>query len=123
MYAVVDDVEVDFGPIAPADHARVEALIERAEAFLLAEVRDLPARIVDGRTSNVLVAQVVAELVADRLRNPHGLRSFAHTEGPFTTSGTYADTGGASGLSARHLRLLGGETVSGAFTITPGRRP
>ncbi len=120
MYATVYDVEVDFGPVQVADQGRVEALIERAEAFVVSEVPNLSARVLDGRTSTVLVAQVVAELVADRLRNPNGLRSFAHTEGPFTTSGTYADgSGGSSGLSARHLRLLG-VTESGAWTILPG---
>lgn len=120
MFATVEDVEVDFGTIAPGDRGRVEVLIERAEAFIRSELPDLTARVSSGRTSAVLVAQVTAELVADRLRNPNGLRSFAHTEGPFTTSGTYADNGDAAGLSARHLRLLGGAAMSGAWTILPG---
>lgn len=122
MYATVDDVQIDYGPIATTEHGRVEALIERAEAYLLSEIPDLTVRVADGRTSTVLVAQVVAELVADRLRNPNGLRSFAHTEGPFTTSGTYAVASSTGGLSDRHRRLLGDRAERGAFTITPGRR-
>lgn len=122
-YASLADVEVEYGPVPNDAVARVEGLIDRAEAILLAEVRDLDARITDGRTLLPLVQQVVSEMVAAVLRNPQGLKSFAHTEGPFTTSGTYADTGGGMVLTDRHRRLLGlGAATSGAFTITPGRR-
>lgn len=120
-YAELPDVEVDYGPIPSVDDERVLGLIDRAEAMILLQVRDLNARIADGRTSLPLVKQVVAEMVSERLRNPRGLTSFAHTEGPFTTSGTFADkTGGGFRLTERHLWLLGAPT-RGAFTIIPGR--
>ncbi|CAA9364374.1 MAG: hypothetical protein AVDCRST_MAG68-5033 [uncultured Gemmatimonadetes bacterium] len=123
-YASLPDVEVEYGPVPPEQADRVEALIARAEAILLFEVRDLDARIVTGQTQLPLVKQVVSEMVTAVLRNPQGLKSFAHTEGPFTTSGTYADTsGGGMVLTDRHRRLLGlPASTSGAFTITPGRR-
>lgn len=120
-FTVIGDVEVDYGPVPDGDVERVEKLIDRVEAWLEVEVPDLASRVSSGRTTVERIAIVVAELVTGVLRNPTGLRSFSRTEGPFSTSGTYAsDAGEGGGLSARHLRLLGILGARGAFTIMPG---
>ena len=120
-YTTLQDVEIEFGAVTSADAARVEALIDRAESYLRAEVRDLDARVAASRTDSGRIALVVSELVASALRNPQGLKSFAHTEGPFTTSGTYGEGGPSAGLTARHRRLLGDVPDRGAWTVMPGR--
>lgn len=120
-YADIADVEVDYGPIGDADTARVESLIERAEAQVTLRVPDLPARLDSGRTTMPLVKQVIGEMVANVLRNPRGAVTFTEskTNGPFsaTQSGTLA-AGSAAGtlvLTRRHLTLLGGHR--GAQTV------
>lgn len=112
-YAGIEDVEVDFGGTLSADEsARALVLIDRAEAQIGQRVPDLAARITAGRTSIALVRQVVAEVVADKLRNPQGYVTGTRsvTNGPFssTESGTRA-TGAAVGLTLtrRQLQLLG----------------
>lgn len=116
MYAEVGDVEDYHGPIADADVARVERLIAQAEAQVAQRVPDLTDRITAGRTSVVLVTQVIAEMVVAVLRNPDGVRQRSETVGPYTRSMTLgssqtagvvdADLGVLS-LTRRQRRLLG----------------
>ncbi|GLZ47966.1 hypothetical protein Acsp06_41510 [Actinomycetospora sp. NBRC 106375] len=120
---LIEDVEVDHGPLSVEDTARVLVLIERAEAQIALRVPDLAARISAGRTSTALLRQVVAELVTAKLRNPHDYVSSTRsiTNGPFssTESGT-RPTGSTSGLTLtrRHMRLLG--EVRGCQSIPVG---
>jgi hypothetical protein len=125
-YTGVEDVEVDYGsPIGEADIARVTRMITRAEAMIDQRVPDLAERITAGRTSTELVRQVVAELVANKLRNPDGFMQRSHTvtAGPFAESVAGTVAGGVAGggggtftLTRRHLRLLGNP---GAATTMP----
>jgi hypothetical protein len=123
-YAGIEDVEIDYGPVSDADKARVLVLIERVEAQLVQRVPDLAARITAGRTSTALVRQVVAEIVAGRLRNPEGYVTGTRSvsNGPFssTVSGTRA-AGAAAGalvLTRQHLYLLG--TRRGTQSVSNG---
>lgn len=127
MYATVADVEVDNGAPIPADQvAMVEALIERAEEQVRQAVPDLDARIAAGRTSEILVRQVICEMVSDVVVNPTGVRAKTETVGPFSQTVSYGgqysannDSGlGRLVLSKRHLKLLGQR--QGAVTIPNG---
>jgi hypothetical protein len=126
-YATVEDVAVDYdGDLSDGDTiVKVTVLLERAEARIRQEYRDLEERIADGRTSRVLVQQVETEMVAAVLRNPGGYVSStsSSTTGPYseTISGTLS-TSVASGLlrlTPAHRDLLG-DRRGGAFTVAPG---
>lgn len=122
-YADIEDVIVDYGPVPDADVPRVMTLIERVEAQISQRVPDLDARITAGRTTLPLVRQVVAEVVATKLRNPEGYMQRSHTvtRGPYsesvagTVAGGVAGGGGQATLTRRHLRLLG--SPAGAASV------
>jgi len=125
-YATVDDVAVDFdGDLSDGDTiVKVLILLERAEARITQEYRDLDARLADGRTNLELVRQVESEMVAGVLRNPGGYVSSTNstTTGPYSesVSGTLSTTA-ASGLlrlTAAHRELLG-DRRGGAFSVAP----
>jgi hypothetical protein len=125
-YAGIEDVEVDYGPIPDAEVGRVTELITRVEAQISQRVPDLAARITAGRTSAVLVRQIVAEIVAAKLRNPEGYMQRSHTitKGPFSESqsgtiagGVAGGGGGTAGLTRRHLQLLGARRGAQSMSV------
>lgn len=127
MYATVADVEVDYGaPVGDDKTAMVESLIERAEEQIRQAVPDLDARIVAGRTSAVLVKQVVCEMVVSVVVNPTGERAKTETVGPFSRTVSYGGQYSANNdnglgrliLTRRHRTLLGSR--QGAVTIPNG---
>jgi len=69
VYASVEDVTVRFEGQMPVE-ARVEAFLDDAEAYLLAAVPDLAARITAGTSTLAAAKIVVGNLVARRIRNP-----------------------------------------------------
>lgn len=125
-YAQVQDVAIDFDGDLSDDATvdKVSTLLERAEARIKQEYRDLDARMADGRTSLPLVVQVECEMVVSVLRNPGGYTSSStsNTSGPYSESisGTLS-TAAASGLlrlTRAHRELLGDR--AGAASTAPG---
>ena len=106
------------GGEVPASEATVEALLADAEDSILHEFSDLDDRITDGRTSAYRVSKVAARMVMRHLRNPGGVRTLQHGEGPFNESLTFpGETSEGLYLTDDDRAELGGHKVGGAFTI------
>lgn len=123
--ATISDVEIDYGSIPPADWGRVDTLLERAEARIRQVFADLDDRIADGRTNEVLVAQVESEMVAAVLDKTSRFQSqtFSQAAGPFSSSisGTLpagVATGGLLELTERHRRMLGEAPFRGPYMMS-----
>lgn len=96
----------------PSDMS-VETWISRAERYLISQVRDLPARIEAGRTTEDDVRDVIVDLVIDVLINRERIRTVQESNGPTSGSVTFGgDSPGKFSLTDRQLRQLGVLTTS-----------
>jgi len=111
------------GDDAPADTAKVDNWIGKAERLLRAKVPSLAERLAADPVAepDLLgnVKDVVSEMVQEVFRNPERIRQRQETTGPFTGSLTYGgDAPGTLRVTAEQVALLSpaGE-ASGAFSI------
>lgn len=99
----------------------VNAWICRAERRLARDVPNLQARIDSGTEPELagLVADVVAEMVEAKLRNPDGVRSRTSTTGPVTDTVTVGgDNPGQLWVTPAQLALLAPPATRGrAFSV------
>lgn len=107
MYVTVDDVAARYDGQLPGGDW-VATLITDAEQVLRDEIAAFDLRVTDGRISVETVKRVVAGMVLDVVRNPHGYT--AQTAGEFSVSyaGGQAPTGGRLRLSGPDRRALVG---------------
>jgi len=111
------------GDDAPADSAKVDLWVGRAERLLRAKVPGLTARMVaDPVTEADLVdnvKDVVTSMVQRVFRNPEGVRTRQETTGPFSGSVTLGgDQPGELWVTDDELgRISPAGTNRGAFTI------
>jgi hypothetical protein len=84
-----DIVDRWVGNDTPTDTALLTALIEDAEATILAEYPLIQDRIDGGTLSAQLVTMVTVRMVNRQLRNPESLSSWQQTTGPFSQSRTF----------------------------------
>ena len=111
------------GADAPADTAKIDNWIGKAERLLRAKVPTLEARLgVDPVTEPDLlgnVVDVVVSMVQRVFRNPEGVRQRQEGAGPFSGSVTYGgDQPGAMWVTDAELAVLAVTgSSSGAFTI------
>jgi len=110
------------GDDAPADSAKVDLWVGRAERLLRAKVPTLAARVVADPAEPDLVdnvKDVVTSMVQRVFRNPEGVRTRQETTGPFSGSVTLGgDQPGELWVTDDELaRISPAGTNRGAFTI------
>jgi hypothetical protein len=110
------------GDDAPADSAKVDLWVGRAERLLRAKVPTLATRVVADPAEPDLVdnvKDVVTSMVQRVFRNPEGVRTRQETTGPFSGSVTLGgDQPGELWVTDDELaRLSPAGTNRGAFTI------
>lgn len=118
-YTTVDDVATELGrTIVSPETEQVQAWINRVEARILQRIPDLAKRVLDPAYFDLL-AGVVVDVVARKVRNPEGMRSERIDD-------YYYDRGGQSvDLSLTDLEWgeLLPESASGAFSTRPSFVP
>lgn len=111
------------GDDAPADVAKVEVWVGKAERLLRSKVPSLSARTVADPVvePDLLgnVQDVVTAMVQRVFRNPEGVRQRQETTGPFTGSVTFGgDQPGALSVTDAELALVSPAGANrGAFTV------
>lgn len=107
MYVSAEDVAARYDGQLP-DGDWVATLVTDAEQVIRDEIPGLDARVADGRIAVDTLKRVVAGMVLDVVRNPHGYTS--QTAGEFSVSfaGGQTPTGGRLRLSGADRRALVG---------------
>lgn len=125
LWASLDDVKDRWleGEI-PATDTQLTTLLEDAEDTILGEFPNLQDRIDDGELPERRVVKVATRVVIRHLRNPNGVRTTQHIEGPYHQSVTFGgDEPGALYLTDADRAELQGRSFHGAFTIDAIPRP
>lgn len=120
-YADVDDVAVRLGRAVSdaAEEEQIEAWLDEAEQIIAGRIRDLAARIADGRITVATVALVEARAVVRKVKNPDGKQNERIDDYSY---GLVEDAAkGEIFITDDEWALLLGTTASGsgAFTIRP----
>lgn len=136
VFFTADDSTVEqflLRPLTPQEAPYVPGLLKTAWVRLVLALPTLPARLGGGAVSQDAVDAVVAEMVANTLKNPTGARSRStstntsmsiddYAETSQTTTQETVDRALAEGMlypTDSQLALLR-ERTTGAFTIRPG---
>jgi hypothetical protein len=100
----------------PATEEQLLTLIEDAEDLILGEFPEIKNDAAKWPTAK----RVVSRMINRVMRNPSGIRSTNHTEGPYSANTTYAgDNPGELYLSDDDRRDLGGRRAKArAFTVS-----
>jgi hypothetical protein len=126
VYARVQDVEALWRPLGQDEKTRAEALLRFAEAIIKQRFKDLDARVQAGELTPDIVVMIEANMVRRAMVVPvEGVTQQAETNGPFSTSQTFANPMGNLYLSKDDLRLLGVTKSGRAFAVdmTPTSLP
>jgi hypothetical protein len=106
------------GAGAPDDLDLVQALIEDAEAVVLAEYPRIQDRITADTLPLGTVVMVVSRMVMRVLRNPEGLSYWQMNTGPFGQGKNYGSNGGVDiWMTADENKLLAPKRKGKAFEI------
>ena len=109
------------GSDAPDNLDLVQALIEDAEAVILAEYPAIQGRIDDDKLSLSVVKRVVVRMVTRVLRNPENLTYWQMNTGPFGQGKNYGTDGNTDiWLTDRERDLLAPKRRGKAFEIDLG---
>lgn len=103
----------------PTDLDQVQALINDAEAVILAEYPRIQERIDDEQLPLGTVQMVVARMVTRILRNPENLSYWQQQTGPFGQSRNFGEEKDIW-LSEREKQLLAPITRGKAFEVNQG---
>lgn len=105
------------GSGAPTDDDLVQALLNDAEAVVLAKYPAIQDRIDDNRLPLAVVTMVVCRMVIRVLRNPENLSSWQQTTGPFSQSRSFGSNRQDIWLSDEETDLLAPNTTGKAFEV------
>lgn len=120
-WATFEDVTARWvGSGAPTDENLVTALIEDAEAVILAQFPAIQGRIDDETLPLGTVVLVVTRMVSRLLRNPEGLTYWQQTTGPFGQARNYGSAGQDIWLTSDELGLLAPKNKGKAFSVDLG---
>lgn len=106
------------GPGEPTDSDLVAALIDDAEAVILAEYPKIQERIDAATLAQATVVLVVCRMVSRVLRNPEGLSYIQQTTGPFGQGKNYGSNGGVDiWMTTDEIKLLSPIRKGKAFEL------
>lgn len=104
------------GSGVPTDETLVTALIEDAEAVILAEYPRIQERVDAETLSQSVIVMVTARMVSRILRNPEGLSYWQQNTGPFGQGRNYGSNADIW-LSADEKAMLAPTTRGKAFQV------
>jgi hypothetical protein len=105
------------GNDVPTDQNLVEALIDDAEAVILAEYPAIQARIDNDSLPLNLVKLVTVRMVSRVLRNPENLTYWQQTTGPFGQARNFGTAGSDIFLTDDEKNLLAPKKRGKAFEV------
>lgn len=108
------------GSGAPTDEALVQALIDDAEAVILAEYPKIQDRITAALLPVSTVVMVVSRMVTRMLRNPEGLTYWQQNTGPFGQGKNYGSGNADIWMSADEIKLLAPKRKGKAYELDLG---
>ena len=108
------------GPGVPTDEELLEALIDDAEAIVLAEYPGIQDRIDAGKLNGELVTMVVCRMVSRLLRNPEGLSYWQQQTGPFGQARNFGDGGTDIWITIQERELLRAVGRGKSFSVNLG---
>jgi hypothetical protein len=106
----------------PTDTDLVQALIDDAEAVILAEFPKIQDRIDDEELPLNVVVLVVTRMVGRLLRNPENLTYLQQQTGPFGQAKNYGSQQLDIWLTSDELDLLAPKKTGKAFSVDLGNR-
>jgi hypothetical protein len=104
----------------PTDTDLIQALINDAEAVILAEFPAIQTRIDDDELPLATVVLVVSRMVSRLLRNPENLSYWQQTTGPFGQARNFGTGNSDIWLSDNELTLLAPKKRGKAFEVNQG---
>lgn len=107
------------GPGVPTDDDLIQALIDDAEAVVLAEYPLIQDRIDDGKLALATVVLVISRMVTRLLRNPEAVSYWQQTTGPFGQARNFGDNTDIW-LSDNERSLLAPNRTDKAFAVNQG---
>ncbi len=117
-WATPEDVQNRWvGSGAPVDTDLVQALINDAEAVILAEYPKIQDRIDADLISQGTVVLVVCRMVTRMLRNPEGLTYWQQNTGPFGQGKNYGSGNADIWMTADEVKLLAPKRKGKAFEV------
>jgi len=120
-WAVFEDVRDRWvGSNVPTDADLVTALINDAEAVVLAEYPKIQDRIDAGTLPLNLVKMVVVRMVSRVLRNPENLTYWQQQTGPFGQSRNFGAGGSDIWLTTEEISMLAPNRRGKAFEVNLG---
>jgi len=108
------------GSNAPTDTDLIQALINDAEAVVLAEYPAIQTRIDADELSIDVVVMVVSRMVARVLRNPDNVSYWQQTTGPFGQARNFNENAVDIWLSADEKQLLAPKRRGKAYEVDLG---
>lgn len=105
------------GSGAPTDNDLVQALLDDAEAVVLAKYPAIQDRIDTNKLPLSVVTMVVCRMVIRVLRNPENLTSWQQTTGPFSQSRSFGSNRQDIWLSEEEEELLAPKIAGKAFEV------
>lgn len=108
------------GDNVPTDEALVGALIEDAEAVILAAYPRIEDRITAETLSQAVVTMVTVRMVTRLLRNPENLTYWQQNVGPFGSGKNYGSGNTDIWLTDDERALLSPQGGRKAFTVNQG---
>jgi hypothetical protein len=115
-----DIVDRWVGPDKPTDDDLIQALINDAEAVILAEFPKIQDRIDDEELALATVIMVVSRMVSRLLRNPENLTYWQQQTGPFGQARNFGSENSDIWLSEKELALLAPKSRGKAFEVNQG---
>ena len=122
-YASTDDVQVSLGrPLTDDEVTQADALLERVERRIYAQISDLDDRLAAEVNLTDLLVEIEADAVARKIDNPRGVLQEQDGDYMYTLDRSVHKSGGLA-LTDDEWSRLG--ISKGAFTIAPylGRTP
>lgn len=105
------------GAGAPTDTDLIQALIDDAEAVILAEYPLIQGRVDAGTMALGTLVLVVCRMVGRLLRNPEGLTFWQQNTGPFGQGKNYGTGNSDIWLTSDELKLLAPKRKGKAFEV------
>ena len=108
------------GNDVPTDLDLVQALINDAEAVILAEYPKIQDRIDDDELPLATVVMVESRMVMRLLRNPEGLTYWQQTTGPFGQARNFGTGNSDIWLTENEISILAPKSRGKAFEVNQG---
>lgn len=108
------------GNDVPTDLDLVQALINDAEAVILAEYPKIQDRIDDESLPLATVVMVESRMVMRLLRNPEGLTYWQQTTGPFGQARNFGTGNSDIWLTENEISILAPKSRGKAFEVNQG---